>query len=73
MRDTPNAVSSSKVPKAEFSDHVTIRSIVSYLVGGAGLAGNRVRIGGWVKTGWKADKDAFTFLELIDGSCLRNL
>jgi asparaginyl-tRNA synthetase len=68
-----DAVSSSEVPKAEFSDRVPIRSIVSRPDGGAGLAGNRVRIGGWVKTGRKADKDAFAFLELNDGSCPGNL
>ncbi|KAL6284350.1 hypothetical protein ACE6H2_015279 [Prunus campanulata] len=30
-------------------------------------------IGGWMKTGQKADKDAFAFLELHDGSCNSNL
>ncbi|KAF5481908.1 hypothetical protein F2P56_002520 [Juglans regia] len=68
-----DAVSSSEVAKAEFSDRVPIRSIVSRPDGGAGLAGHRVRIGGWVKTGRKADKDAFAFLELNDGSCPANL
>lgn len=68
-----DAVSSSDVAKAEFSDRVPIRSIVSRPDGGAGLAGHRVRIGGWVKTGRKADKDAFAFLELNDGSCPANL
>ncbi|XP_015889172.3 asparagine--tRNA ligase, cytoplasmic 1 [Ziziphus jujuba] len=66
-------VSSSQVSKAEFSDRVLIRSIVSRPDGGAGLAGQRLRIGGWVKTGRKADKDAFAFLELNDGSCPGNL
>ncbi|KAF4349363.1 asparagine--tRNA ligase, cytoplasmic 1 [Cannabis sativa] len=59
--------------KAEFSDRVLIRSIISRSDGGSGLAGQRVRIGGWVKTGRKADKDAFAFLELNDGSCPGNL
>ncbi|XP_023520843.1 asparagine--tRNA ligase, cytoplasmic 1-like [Cucurbita pepo subsp. pepo] len=59
--------------KAEFSDRVPIRSIVSRPDGGAGLAGQKVRVGGWVKTGRKADKDAFAFLELNDGSCPQNL
>jgi asparaginyl-tRNA synthetase len=66
-------VSSSEVLKAEFSDRVPIRSIVSRPDGGAGLSGHRVRVGGWVKTGRKADKDAFAFLELNDGSCPGNL
>jgi asparaginyl-tRNA synthetase len=73
LRETPNAVSSSEVPKADFSDRVPIRSIVSRLDDSAGLAGNQVRIGGWVKTGRKADKDAFAFLELNNWSCPGNL
>ncbi|EXB24684.1 Asparagine--tRNA ligase, cytoplasmic 1 [Morus notabilis] len=68
-----DAVSSSDSLRAEFSDRVPIRSILSRPDGGAGLAGNRVRVGGWVKTGRKADKDAFAFLELNDGSCPGNL
>lgn len=68
-----DTVSSSGVPKAEFSDRVPIRAIVSRPDGGAGLSGQRVRVGGWVKTGRKADKDAFAFLELNDGSCPGNL
>lgn len=68
-----DAVSYSQVSKAEFSDRVLIRSIISRPDGGAELAGQRVRIGGWVKTGRKADKDAFAFLELNDGSCPGNL
>lgn len=59
--------------KAEFSDRVPIRTIVSRPDGGSGLAGQKVRVGGWVKTGRKADKDAFAFLELNDGSCPQNL
>ncbi|XP_027341292.1 asparagine--tRNA ligase, cytoplasmic 1 isoform X1 [Abrus precatorius] len=61
------------VPKAEFSDRVPIRSIISRTDRGSGLAGRKARVGGWVKTGRKADKDAFAFLELNDGSCAGNL
>ncbi|KAL1318795.1 hypothetical protein HN51_071087 [Arachis hypogaea] len=61
------------VPKAEFSDRVPINSIISRADGGSGLAGKKARVGGWVKTGRKADKDAFAFLELNDGSCPGNL
>ncbi|PON62507.1 Asparagine-tRNA ligase [Parasponia andersonii] len=68
-----DGVYGSQVLKAEFSDRVLIRSIISRTDGGSGLAGQRVRIGGWVKTGRKADKDAFAFLELNDGSCPGNL
>lgn len=63
----------SQILKAEFSDRVPIRSIISRPDGGSGLADQKVRIGGWVKTGRKADKDAFAFLELNDGSCPGNL
>ncbi|KAK7369870.1 hypothetical protein VNO80_11916 [Phaseolus coccineus] len=62
-----------EVPKAQFSDRVPIRSIISRPDGGSGLAGRKARVGGWVKTGRKADKDAFAFLEINDGSCAGNL
>lgn len=63
----------SDFDKAQFSDRFLIRTIISRPDGGAGLAGKRVRVGGWVKTGRKADKDSFAFLELNDGSCPGNL
>ncbi|XP_038712248.1 asparagine--tRNA ligase, cytoplasmic 1-like [Tripterygium wilfordii] len=59
--------------KARFSDRVHIKSIVSRPDGGAGLAGQRVRVGGWVKTGREQGKNTFAFLELNDGSCPANL
>lgn len=68
-----DSVESSNSLKAEFSDRVPIRSIISRPDGGSGLAGQKARVGGWVKTGRKADKDAFAFLELNDGSCPGNL
>ncbi|XP_042492056.1 asparagine--tRNA ligase, cytoplasmic 1-like [Macadamia integrifolia] len=58
---------------AQFSDRVLIRSIVCRSDGGAGLAGQKVRVGGWVKTGREQGKGSFAFLELNDGSCLANL
>ncbi|CAL5215060.1 unnamed protein product [Lathyrus oleraceus] len=64
---------SDEIPKAEFSDRVPIQSIIRREDGGSGLAGKKARVGGWVKTGRKADKDAFAFLELNDGSCAGNL
>lgn len=64
---------SVSVQKAEFSDRVPIQSIILRPDGGSGFAGQQVRVGGWVKTGRKADKDAFAFLELNDGSCAGNL
>ncbi|KAH7543011.1 hypothetical protein FEM48_Zijuj02G0137300 [Ziziphus jujuba var. spinosa] len=65
--------SSSQLCKAEFSDRVLVRSILSQPEGGAELDGHRVRIGGWVKNGRKANKGAFAFLHVNDGSCPENL
>ncbi|BFG38167.1 hypothetical protein CerSpe_244410 [Prunus speciosa] len=63
----------TSVERAQYSDRVPIRSIILRPDGGSGLAGQQARVGGWVKTGRKADKDAFAFLELNDGSCAGNL
>ncbi|XP_044463845.1 asparagine--tRNA ligase, cytoplasmic 1-like [Mangifera indica] len=68
-----NAQLASKAEKHPFSDRVLIRSIVSRPDGGAGLAGQRVRVGGWVKTGREQGKGSFAFLEVNDGSCAANL
>ncbi|KAL3643552.1 hypothetical protein CASFOL_014367 [Castilleja foliolosa] len=57
----------------QFSQRVPIKSILGRPDKGAGLVGQRVRIGGWVKTGREADKGAFAFLEVNDGSCPVNL
>jgi asparaginyl-tRNA synthetase len=61
------------VEVSQFSQRTLIRSIISRPDGGAGLAGQTVKIGGWVKTGRKQDKGAFAFLEVNDGSCPANL
>ncbi|KAJ4966132.1 hypothetical protein NE237_017981 [Protea cynaroides] len=58
---------------AQFSDRVLIRSIVCRSDGGVGLAGQMIRVGGWVKTGREQGKGSFAFLELNDGSCPANL
>ncbi|KAF2285168.1 hypothetical protein GH714_038921 [Hevea brasiliensis] len=63
----------TKVLKHPFSDRVPIRSIVCRPDGGAGLGGQLVRIGGWVKTGREQGKGSFAFLEVNDGSCPANL
>ncbi|KAJ6806463.1 asparagine--tRNA ligase, cytoplasmic 1-like [Iris pallida] len=47
-----------------------IRSIVS---SGDSLAGTRVVVGGWIKTGREQGKGSFAFLEINDGSCLASL
>ena len=59
--------------KAKFFDQVSIRSIISRPDGGTELTGQRVQVGGWVKTGQMADKDAFAFLELNNESGPGNL
>ncbi|GLT98636.1 hypothetical protein SLE2022_161330 [Rubroshorea leprosula] len=64
---------SDAVEKHKFSDRVLIRSIVCRPDGGEGLSGQRVRAGGWVKTGREQGKGTFAFLELNDGSCAANL
>ncbi|CDP03212.1 unnamed protein product [Coffea canephora] len=64
---------SGTVEEAQFSRRVLIHSILSRPDGGAGLAGQVVKIGGWVKTGREQGKGAFAFLELNDGSCPANL
>ncbi|KAK9099165.1 hypothetical protein Syun_026210 [Stephania yunnanensis] len=58
---------------AEFSRRVLITTIVSRGDGGAGLAGEKVRVGGWVKTGREQGRGTFAFLEVNDGSCAANL
>ncbi|KAK6147772.1 hypothetical protein DH2020_018684 [Rehmannia glutinosa] len=64
---------SDTIPEAQFSQRVPIQSILGRSDKGAGLAGQKVRIGGWVKTGREADKGSFAFLEVNDGSCPGNL
>ncbi|XAR67088.1 Asparagine--tRNA ligase [Bertholletia excelsa] len=61
------------VEEALFSKRVLIRSIIGRPDGGEGLAGQIVRVGGWVKTGREQGKGKFAFLELNDGSCPANL
>lgn len=66
-------LTSTAVPQSQFSQRVPIRSILNRSDGGAGLAGNTAKVGGWVKTGRKQDKGSFAFLEVNDGSCPANL
>ncbi|OVA11364.1 WHEP-TRS [Macleaya cordata] len=65
--------SSSSPQWAQFSRRVLIRNIISRSDGGVGLAGQKVTVGGWVKTGREQGKGSFAFLELNDGSCPANL
>ncbi|AED96795.1 SYNC1 protein [Arabidopsis thaliana] len=63
----------STVQRAQFSNRVLIRTILDRPDGGAGLAGQTVRIGGWVKSGRDQGKRTFSFLAVNDGSCPANL
>ncbi|MCL7022178.1 hypothetical protein MKW94_015942, partial [Papaver nudicaule] len=58
---------------SQFSKRVPIKNIISRPDGGASLSGQRIKVGGWVKTGREQGKGAFAFLELNDGSCPGNL
>eukprot|EP01018_Ginkgo_biloba_P038957 Gb_01987 [translate_table: standard] len=63
----------TNVDWAKYSKRVLIKNIVGRPDGGLGLAGNKVVIGGWVKTGREQGKGTFAFLEVNDGSCPANL
>ncbi|GAB2292466.1 Asparagine--tRNA ligase, cytoplasmic 1 [Dionaea muscipula] len=61
------------IERAQFSKRTLISTILSHPDGGAVLAGKKVTIGGWVKTGREQGKGTFAFLEVNDGSCPANL
>ncbi|ERM94070.1 asparagine--tRNA ligase, cytoplasmic 1 [Amborella trichopoda] len=63
----------SKVKWSKYSKRVLIKSILGRGDGGVALAGEKVIVGGWVKTGREQGKGQFAFLELNDGSCPANL
>ncbi|CAH8257480.1 unnamed protein product [Arabidopsis lyrata] len=65
--------SSSTVHKTWSPSRTRIRSILGRPNGGAGLAGQKVQISGWVKKGREQGKGTFAFLEVNDGSCAANL
>ncbi|GFQ04792.1 asparagine--tRNA ligase cytoplasmic 1 [Phtheirospermum japonicum] len=56
------------IEEDEFSFCVPIRAILSRSDKGAGLSGQKVRIGGWVRSGREAEKGRFAFLQVNDGS-----
>ncbi|KAL3837873.1 hypothetical protein ACJIZ3_022464 [Penstemon smallii] len=64
---------SAAAEESKFSQRVKIQSILGRSDKGAGLAGQKVRIGGWVRSGREADKGKMVFLEVNDGSCPGNL
>ncbi|CAM6101206.1 unnamed protein product [Calypogeia fissa] len=55
----------------KYSARVLVKSIIGREDGGVGLLGQRITVGGWVKTGRSSSK--VNFLELNDGSCFANL
>ncbi|KAH1233062.1 Asparagine--tRNA ligase, cytoplasmic 3 [Glycine max] len=73
LMDQLAAITLDEVPKDNFSDHIPIQSIISHINGGSGLASRKARVGSWVKTGCKANKDIFALLEINDRSCTGNL
>ncbi|RZC51459.1 hypothetical protein C5167_019889 [Papaver somniferum] len=64
--------SSSSAIWSEFSKRVLIKNIIGRPDGGVGLAGEKIKVGGWVKTTRDKGKGS-AFLELNDGSCPANL
>ncbi|KAI3904304.1 hypothetical protein MKW92_039270 [Papaver armeniacum] len=74
LAETPSSSSStSSAVWSEFSKRVLIKNIIGRPDGGVGLAGEKIKVGGWVKTGREQGKGSFAFLELNDGSCPANL
>uniref|UniRef100_A0A0C9RZG6 asparagine--tRNA ligase n=1 Tax=Wollemia nobilis TaxID=56998 RepID=A0A0C9RZG6_9CONI len=61
------------VLQAKYSRRVLISDIIGRPDGGEGLVGEKVVVGGWVKTGREQGKGSFAFLEVNDGSCPANL
>ncbi|KAF3783947.1 Asparagine--tRNA ligase cytoplasmic 1 [Nymphaea thermarum] len=58
---------------SRYSRRVLITTIINRPDGGLGLVGQKIAVGGWVKTGREQGKGTFAFLELNDGSCPANL
>ena len=61
------------VANSKYSARVFIKSILGRPDGGVGLIGQKVTVGGWVKTGRVMGKTTSAFLEVNDGSCIHNL
>jgi hypothetical protein len=68
-----NGEDTAGVEWAKYSKRVLIKKIIGRPDGGQGLVGQRVVVGGWVKTGREQGKNTFVFLEVNDGSCPANL
>jgi asparaginyl-tRNA synthetase len=61
------------VANSKYSGRVFIKSILGRSDGGVGLIGQKVTVGGWVKTGRVMGKTASAFLEVNDGSWIGNM
>jgi hypothetical protein len=61
------------VAKAKYSGRVIINAILGRQDGGIALIGQKVIVGGWVKTGRVVGRSTSAFLELNDGTCSANL
>ncbi|KAH9305097.1 hypothetical protein KI387_009501, partial [Taxus chinensis] len=62
-----------KVDWAKYSKRVVLKKIVGRPDGGTGLVGERVVVGGWVKSGREQGKTSFAFLEVNDANCPPNV
>ncbi|KIZ00208.1 asparaginyl-tRNA synthetase [Monoraphidium neglectum] len=60
-------------PYSQSYGRAMISSILGTSDGGKSLAGTKLRVGGWVKTGREAGAGAFAFLEVNDGSSFDSL
>uniref|UniRef100_A0ACD5W458 Uncharacterized protein n=1 Tax=Avena sativa TaxID=4498 RepID=A0ACD5W458_AVESA len=67
------AASISSPSPSDLEPPTTRTRIRAILNAGESLAGQRVVVGGWVKTGRQQGKGEFAFLEVNDGSCQGNL
>ncbi|VAH14399.1 unnamed protein product [Triticum turgidum subsp. durum] len=67
------AASISSPPSSDLEPPTSRTRIRAILDAGDAMAGERVVVGGWVKTGRQQGKGEFAFLEVNDGSCQGNL
>ncbi|KAM3400858.1 hypothetical protein ACQJBY_005597 [Aegilops geniculata] len=67
------AASISSPPPSDLEPPTSRTRIRAILDAGDAMAGERVVVGGWVKTGRQQGKGEFAFLEVNDGSCQGNL
>jgi asparaginyl-tRNA synthetase len=72
--DSPSSSSApSSSSPADLEPSISRARIRDILAGGAALFGQRVVVGGWVRTGREQGRGALAFLKVTDGSCLGTL